>query len=45
VFIGRRTGATLASGLALQVFWAITLLGLGRVLLASANRRLVVQGG
>ena len=45
VFIGRRTGPTLASGLALQVFWAITLLGLGRILLARAAQRVVVQGG
>ena len=34
VFIGHRTDATAASGLALQLFWAITLLGIGRILLA-----------
>jgi ABC-2 type transport system permease protein len=45
VFIGRRTGPTVASGLALQVFWAIALLGIGRLLLARAAHRVVVQGG
>jgi ABC-2 type transport system permease protein len=45
VFIGHRTGATVASGLALQLFWAITLLGIGRILLARAAHRVVVQGG
>jgi viologen exporter family transport system permease protein len=45
VFIGHRAGASLASGLALQIGWAITLLALGRILLASAARRVVVQGG
>jgi ABC-2 type transport system permease protein len=45
VFIGRRSGATLASGLALQLGWALALFVIGRVLLASAARRVVVQGG
>jgi ABC-2 type transport system permease protein len=45
VFIGRHTGATLASGLALQLGWAIALLAAGRVLLAHAEQRVVVQGG
>ncbi len=45
VFMGRRAGASLGSGLALQLGWAITLLAAGRVLLANAARRVVVQGG
>jgi ABC-2 type transport system permease protein len=45
VFIGRRTGATLASGLALQLGWAIALIAIGRLLLTNAARRVVVQGG
>ena len=45
IFIGRRSGASLASGLALQIGWAIALLAIGRVLLANAARRVVVQGG
>ena len=45
VFIGRRSGPMLATGLALQVFWAIALLGIGRIILARATQRVVVQGG
>ncbi len=45
VFMGRRTGAGLGSGLALQLGWAIVLLAAGRLLLANASRRVVVQGG
>jgi viologen exporter family transport system permease protein len=45
IFIGRRTGASLAAGLALQLGWSLALLAIGRVLLANAARRVVVQGG
>jgi ABC-2 type transport system permease protein len=45
VFIGQRTGTALASGLALQLFWAMALIRVGRVLLARAAHRVVVQGG
>ena len=38
VFMGRRTGAALGSGLALQLGWAIVLLAAGRLLLANAAR-------
>ena len=38
VFLGRRTGPTLAERLALQVFWAIALLGLGRRILRARGR-------
>jgi ABC-type uncharacterized transport system permease subunit len=31
--------------LALQLFWAVVLLAVGRLLLARATRRLVIQGG
>ena len=45
IFLGKRTGATLASGLALQCFWALALLVIGRVILQRATLRVVVQGG
>jgi ABC-2 type transport system permease protein len=45
IFLGKRDGTTLVSGFALQLFWAATLLTIGRVLLARASRRVVVQGG
>jgi ABC-2 type transport system permease protein len=45
IFLGKRTGVTLASGLALQCFWALALLLIGRVILQRATLRVVVQGG
>jgi hypothetical protein len=35
----------LLAALAFQAFWALALLGLGRVVLAAGVRRLVVHGG
>jgi ABC-2 type transport system permease protein len=45
VWLGKRHGAALAGMLALQLFWAVVLLAVGRLLLARATRRLVIQGG
>src|SRR5262249_22876967 len=45
VFLGKHQGPGLAGALAFQAFWALALLGLGRLLLAAGVRRLVVQGG
>lgn len=45
VMLGKYQGADLLSALAFQAFWALALLGLGRVVLAAGVRRLVVQGG
>lgn len=45
VFLGKHDGAALVGVLALQVVWAVTLLGAGRLVLAAATRKLVVQGG
>jgi ABC-2 type transport system permease protein len=45
VFLGHARGLELAGLLALQAFWAAALLGLGRLVLAAAMRKLVVQGG
>lgn len=45
VFLGKRVGVDLVQVLLLQVFWAAVLLGAGRLVLARATRRLVVQGG
>jgi ABC-2 type transport system permease protein len=45
IFLGKREGATLLSGLALQMTWTIVLFGIGRLLLQRATHRVVVQGG
>jgi ABC-2 type transport system permease protein len=45
VFLGKRSGLGLVGALAGQAAWALALVGAGRVLLAAAVRRLVVQGG
>ncbi|MDQ3779531.1 MAG: ABC-2 family transporter protein, partial [Chloroflexota bacterium] len=42
VLLGQRS---IATALAIQLFWAVALLLLGQVLLAAAVRRVVVQGG
>jgi ABC-2 type transport system permease protein len=45
VWLGKRDGASLAGVVALQIFWALVLLALGRLVFARGTRRLVVQGG
>lgn len=45
VWLGKHHGVGLAGVLALQAFWALVLLGLGRVALRSGARKLVIQGG
>lgn len=45
VFLEKTTGVDVLGVLAMQAFWALALLGLGRWTLAAATRRLVVQGG
>lgn len=45
IWLGKHHGWELAGVLALQVGWAIVLLGAGRVVLARATQKLVVQGG
>ncbi|MGI9595229.1 MAG: ABC transporter permease [Acidimicrobiales bacterium] len=45
IFLGRYDGLGIASVLAQQVLWGALLLLGGRVLLAAATRRVVVQGG
>jgi ABC-2 type transport system permease protein len=45
VWLGKYGGAAVAGILALQVFWALVLIGLGRVALRAGSRKLVVQGG
>jgi ABC-2 type transport system permease protein len=45
VFLEKTTGAEVVAALALQALWAAILLGLARLTLASAIRRVVVQGG
>lgn len=45
VFLGRHQGRGLAAVYATQLVWAVVLLGLGRLLLGRAMRKVVVQGG
>lgn len=45
VWLGKHHGAGLAGVLALQAGWAVALFALGRVVLARATQKLVVQGG
>lgn len=45
LYLGRHTGWGLVSVLAQQALWALALLLAGRVILAAATRRVVVQGG
>jgi len=45
ILAGRVVGADIASAVASQVFWVVTLLGLGQVVLRAGRRRLEVQGG
>lgn len=45
VWLGKRNGLALIGVFALQLFWALALLGIGKLLLARATRRLVIQGG
>lgn len=45
VWLGHAEGAELAGLLGLQLFWATSLLLLGRAVLAAGLRKLVIQGG
>ncbi len=45
VFLGKHEGLDLLGVLGVQLAWALVLLGAGRVVLARAVRRVVVQGG
>ena len=45
VFLGKLQGGGLLAALALQAFWSVAMLGLGRLVLAAALRKLVIQGG
>ncbi|MCM0618945.1 ABC transporter permease [Nocardioides bruguierae] len=45
VWLGQRTGGALVGGLALQVGWAVLLLGATALVLRAAERKVVVQGG
>ena len=42
---GRVAGGDITSTLAVQLFWAVALLGLGQAVLSAGRRRLEVQGG
>jgi ABC-2 type transport system permease protein len=45
LWLGKYGGAEIAGVMAVQVLWAVVLLGLGRVALRAGSRKLVVQGG
>jgi ABC-2 type transport system permease protein len=45
VFVGAASGGEIVGVLALQAFWALALLALGRAVLAAGTKKLVVQGG
>jgi len=45
VFLGKLNDGRLIAALLLQGFWALAALGVGRLVLAAALRKLVVQGG
>jgi ABC-2 type transport system permease protein len=45
VLSGRVAGWSALETVAVQAFWLVVMLGLGRVVLRRALRRLVVQGG
>ncbi|HEY3529100.1 MAG TPA: ABC-2 family transporter protein [Nocardioides sp.] len=45
IWLGHRAGAGIVSGLAVQVLWIAVLLGLCRLVLGAATRKVVVQGG
>jgi len=45
VFLERRTGAAVLTGLAFQLAWAVLLLAAGRAVQLLATRKVVVQGG
>ena len=45
IWLGKHHGPALLGVLALQAFWALVLLGLGRLTLRAGRQKLVVQGG
>jgi ABC-2 type transport system permease protein len=45
IFLGKIEGPDLLGAFALQAFWAVALLATGKVMLAAALRKLVIQGG
>jgi ABC-2 type transport system permease protein len=45
ILLGKVQGADLVAALGLQVFWAVALLGAGKLMLSAAMRKLVIQGG
>jgi ABC-2 type transport system permease protein len=45
IYVANLSGAAALAGIALQVFWALVVAGLGRVLMTQAMRRIQVQGG
>ena len=45
IYSGNISGTSALSGVALQIFWLVALLFLGRVFIARAQKKVVVQGG
>ena len=45
IYLGRTGGVGRGQLLALQVIWALVLIGMGKVMLAAGQRKLTIQGG
>ena len=45
IWLGQRTGLAMVEGLLVQAVWAVVLLALCQVVLNTATRKVVVQGG
>jgi ABC-2 type transport system permease protein len=45
IWLGKREGAALLGMLAVQLFWAVTLLAVGQLVLQRATRKVILQGG
>ena len=45
IWLGKHHGAALVGVIALQAFWALVFLGLGRLTLRAGRQKLVIQGG
>jgi ABC-2 type transport system permease protein len=45
IYLADLSGTTAAAGIALQLFWTLAFVGLGRLLMARTMRRIHVQGG
>lgn len=45
IYLGTHSGTAIVAVLGQQLLWAVVLMGVGRMLLSTATRRVVIQGG